>query len=184
MTCARTVATWPPRPTTPAATATVPRARPWTRPDQVFAYLGRYTHRVAISNHRLLAVTDDAVTIATRDDHTATMAPIEFIRRFLQHVVPTGFVRIRHYGLWASSNVHTKLPVARQRLGGDEPAPTPDAGDALPDADWRQLLAALTGIDLAVCPACGSRRLERQRVLPQRPATPGAPRAPPVPRDR
>ncbi len=146
--------------------------RPFAGPDRVFAYLGRYTHRVAISNHRLLAVTDDAVTIATRDGQRATWPLSDFIRRFLLHVVPTGFVRIRHYGLWASGNVNTKLHAARQLVAPDDPARRPDRGDAPPAADWRQLLATLTGIDLHVCPACGRRALRSHRLPPDRRAAP------------
>ena len=65
--------------------------RPFAGAEQVYTYLGRYTHRIAISNHRILSVTHDSVTIATRDGATATMAPHVFIRRFLNHVLPKGF---------------------------------------------------------------------------------------------
>ncbi len=135
--------------------------RPFAGPRQVFSYLGLYTHRVAISNHRLLAVTDDSVTIATKNGNTATMHPQQFIRRFLLHVLPKGFVKIRHYGLLASCNAKTKLAKARELLqlrGEDVQRRDPDNGEA---ADWRTLLEQLTGIDLKVCRHCGSRRLQR-----------------------
>ena len=137
--------------------------RPFAGPKQVFDYLGRYTHRVAISNHRILAVTDETVTIATRNAKTATMSHEQFIRRFLQHVLPPGFVKIRHYGLWASGNVKTKLAAARLLLEADERQPDDHPNETTPD--WRERLEQMTGIDLAVCPVCGSRRL-RSRILP------------------
>lgn len=132
--------------------------RPFAGPDQVFAYLGQYTHRVGISNHRILDVSEEAVTIATRNGGTATMTPLEFIRRFLQHILPARFVKTRHYGLVAPSHVNTWLLDARRVLGQalDEP---PD--DVVCPTGWRELLQQLTGIDLDVCPNCGSRRLLR-----------------------
>jgi DNA-directed RNA polymerase subunit RPC12/RpoP len=151
--------------------------RPFAGPEQVFAYLGRYTHRVAISNHRILEVTDEAVTIATRNGNTATMPPQQFIHRFLQHVLPTGFVKIRHYGLWASANVETKLANARRVLEAagrrlDEPPEKPSS-------DWRERLEELTGIDLAACPRCGGKRLVR-KILPAQPdRVPLRPQEPP-----
>lgn len=78
-------------------------------------YLSLYTHRVAISSSRILSVDDHAIVFRTRDDGTCSLRPDEFIRRFLLHVLPAGFRKIRHYGLLAPSNVPTKLPVA-QRL--------------------------------------------------------------------
>jgi hypothetical protein len=78
-------------------------------------YLSLYTHRVAISSSRLLSVDDDAIVFRTRGDATCTVTPDEFLRRFLLHVLPAGFRKIRHYGLLAPSNVPTRLPVA-QRL--------------------------------------------------------------------
>lgn len=94
--------------------------RPFAGAEQVFRYLGRYTHRVGLSDYRLLDVTDDAVTWKTRGDGTATVRPGEFIRRLLQHVLPKGFVKIRHVGLYAAGNVNTKLVRARELLA-DEP---------------------------------------------------------------
>jgi hypothetical protein len=127
-------------------------------PDRVFAYLGQYTHRVAISNHRLLDVTDQAVTIATRGGKTAKLGPLEFIHRFLLHVLPDGFVKIRHYGLMASGNVKTRLEDAR-RLLAPQTEPDDDAGADKDEQaeDWRSTFERLTGIDLTICPACGGR---------------------------
>lgn len=133
--------------------------RPFAGPEQVFKYLGRYTHRVGLSNKRLIEVTDEAVTIATREGKTATMEPVEFIRRFLNHVLPTGYVKIRHYGLVASSNVRTKLEAARTAISGDLVEPAPVRAHARPD--WRSLMRELTGIDLTRCRACGGEHIER-----------------------
>ena len=136
--------------------------RPFAGPEQVYSYLGRYTHRVAISNHRILSVTDDSVTIATRGAATATMTPQQFIRRFLNHVLPAGFVKIRHYGLLASANVCTKLEVARRLLLADS-TKSSTSKPYHADDDWKTLHEELTGVDPRVCPACGSRRI---RALP------------------
>jgi len=151
--------------------------RPFAGAEQVYAYLGRYTHRVAISNHRILSVTAGSVTIAARDGATATMPPLEFIRRFLNHVLPKSFCKIRHYGLLASSNVNTKLEVARSLLGPDSITDQPDR-DAVAPADWEDVYEHLTGIDLRICPACKRRPLRRVPIA--RISTPEtSPRAPP-----
>lgn len=148
--------------------------RPFAGPEQVFNYLGRYTHRVGISNARLLDVTSEAVTIATRDGDTAALTPNEFIRRFLLHVLPPGFVKIRHYGLVANTNLARRLVEARQALdaGATQPVPRPSV------VDWRALLRELTGIDSSICPACGGARLERWAVAAPRRFRP--PRGPPA----
>jgi hypothetical protein len=153
--------------------------RPFAGPEQVFSYLGLYTHRVGISNHRILSVTDDSVTIATRDGNTATMTPFEFIRRFLNHVLPKGYVKIRHYGLLASANVNSKLEVARQLIRSSRCSSDPDASiEHGKPQDWVTLNESLTGVDLRVCPACGSSRLCRVEVSPEDPPH-DSPRAPP-----
>lgn len=90
---------------------------PFAGADKVFTYLGRYTHRVAISDHRLVSVGDDAVTFGTRHGQQTTVEPGEFIRRFLLHVLPSGFHKIRHTGLYAATNVHTRLLRAHLLLG-------------------------------------------------------------------
>jgi hypothetical protein len=152
--------------------------RPFGGPKQVFSYLGMYTHRVAISNHRIVDVTEDCVTIKTRHEALARMHPLEFIRRFLNHVLPTGFVKIRHFGLMASTNVNTRLCQARNLLE-PEPQNQCESQDNIPDAcddDWQKNYLDLTGIDLTVCPACGSKRLVRQRQFESKP---NAARAPP-----
>jgi hypothetical protein len=79
---------------------------PFAGPESVYQYLGRYTHRVGLSNHRLVTATDDAVTFRTRGEASATLHPVEFLRRFVQHVLPGGFVKLRHYGLLAPGNVN------------------------------------------------------------------------------
>ncbi len=138
--------------------------RPFAGPEQVYSYLGRYTHRVGLSNRRLLNVTDDAVELATRDGKSIELAPQEFIRRFLLHVLPDGYVTIRHYGLLAASNLETRLRTARTVLEAQESRLTKSgvatavaAGGETANLplDWRDHLARLTGIDLRVCPMCG-----------------------------
>jgi hypothetical protein len=88
--------------------------KPFSGVSSLVSYLGRYTHRVAISDNRLVTVTDEAVTFRTRDDKTVTVTPVEFIRRFLLHVLPNGFRKIRHFGLYASTNVKRDLVRARE----------------------------------------------------------------------
>ena len=128
----------------------------------VYEYLGRYTHRVGLSNHRLISATADAVTFHTRGEQIATLHPVEFLRRFLQHVLPYRFVKLRHYGLLAPGNVNGRLLIARQRLEALAPiagainAPPSASEPVLPVAreDFRALLLRRTGIDLARCPIC------------------------------
>jgi predicted Zn-ribbon and HTH transcriptional regulator len=122
--------------------------------EQVVRYLGRYTHRTGISNQRILSMDDQAVRFRTRGDKVAVLAPSEFIRRFLLHVLPPGFKKIRHSGLLAPSNVNTRLVVARRALDAADPPPRPHL-------DWRDRLFRLTGIDPTRCPACGATLLRR-----------------------
>jgi hypothetical protein len=144
---------------------------PFDGPQQAFAYVSRYTHRVAISNHRLVSSSDGKVTFRARDNTTAgqlrvvTLSAHEFIRRFLLHVLPKGFVRIRHYGLLAPCNTKTKLQTARQLIlqitpadGHHQPFLKQDAQSNKP---WHQLMKELTGVDLHTCPKCGKGTLLR-----------------------
>src|SRR5690606_35635382 len=106
---------------------------------------GRYTHRVGLSNRRLVSLDERGVTFRTHGERTVSLAPDEFLRRFLLHVLPKGFVKIRHHGLMAPSNVTTRLVVARRLLERVAPPP-PDV--ARVPSDYRELLLALTGVDL------------------------------------
>jgi predicted Zn-ribbon and HTH transcriptional regulator len=133
---------------------------PFGGPEQVFRYLGRYTHRVGLSNRRLVALDERGVTFRTHGERTVTIAPHEFLHRFLLHVLPRGFVKIRHHGLMAASNVTTWLDVARRLLTR---APPPvDNGAARAPHDFRELLLALTGVDLRCCPRCGQLAMRRE----------------------
>lgn len=150
---------------------------------QVIAYLGRYTHRVGLSNHRLLGMDERGVRFRTRGDKSVTLAPEEFLRRFLLHVLPKGFVKIRHYGLVAASHATTTLEVARERIATAASAPAraqqDDARTGDARIDWRARLEALTGIDLAVCPRCGQRAMQRLPLSRgTAPTTPAAPTPP------
>jgi hypothetical protein len=142
--------------------------RPFGGPDQVFRYLGRYTHRVGLSNQRLISFDGQNVCFRTKHGNTTTVDAVEFVRRFLLHVLPSGFVKIRHYGLVAAANATTKLEVARRCLlvtPAIPPAPSPIA----PSPTWREMLLLLTGIDVLLCPACRCRSIERH-PLPHRPS--------------
>jgi hypothetical protein len=106
--------------------------RPFGRPEHVLAYLGRYTHRVGISNRRLLARRADHITFATKNGQTATLSGVDFLRRFVQHVLPKHFVKIRHYGLYAASHIDTTLATARKLLDRNTPLADSSAVDASP----------------------------------------------------
>jgi hypothetical protein len=133
--------------------------RPFGGPEQVFRYLGRYTHRVGLSNRRLVSMDGRGVTFRTHGERTATLAPDEFLRRFLLHVLPRGFVKIRHHGLMAASNVPTRLAAARRLLERARRAVMPDVPRS--PTDFRELLLALTGVDLRCCPRCGQPAMRR-----------------------
>lgn len=128
--------------------------RPFKGAEHVYRYLACYTHRVGISNHRLREIADDTVTFATKAGNEVTLSHDEFLERFLLHVLPPRFVKIRHYGLMASSNATTKLEVARALL---EAAGACSLDPPQPDGDWQDRYERLTGIDLRQCPRCKGR---------------------------
>jgi len=127
--------------------------RPFGGAQQVFRYLGRYSHRVAIANSRLLALENGQVLFRWKDyaDDQRTkvmrLTANEFIRRFLLHVLPKRFVRIRHYGLLAGRNVASQLARCRQLLG------VPDVQPPV-ERTWLDRLREWTGQDLSCCPQC------------------------------
>ena len=149
---------------------------PFGGPAQALEYLGRYTHRVAISNNRLLAIEGGQVRFRWKDyrDHdrqkTMTLDADEFIRRFLLHVLPGGFHRIRHYGFLGNRFRVVKLARCRQLLGMPPPLGVPSATR---HRDYRDVYAALTGVSLRVCPVCQHGQMVRVARLPR------ATRAPP-----
>jgi hypothetical protein len=130
-------------------------------PSQVFKYLGRYTHRVGISNQRLVSFDGDEVCFHTKHGKTCTIDAVEFLRRFLLHVLPARFVKIRHYGLVAAANVSNKLEAARQCLLAEAEPQRAAAASPEMQPSWRAFLQSLTGLDLLLCPACGARAMER-----------------------
>jgi len=130
--------------------------RPFAGPQQVLNYLGRYTHRIAISNNRLLAVDDGKVRFRWKDyrnggrSRTMTLTADEFIRRFLLHVLPDGFQRIRYYGFLCNRYRRQKLVRCRELLG----MPAAQSATAEPTDDYRDRYEAVTGISLKRCPVC------------------------------
>lgn len=136
---------------------------PFDGAKHVFSYLSRYTHRVAISNHRLLKHDQHGVQFATKNGGTETIEPFEFIRRFLMHLLPHGYVKMRHYGLMAPANINTKLQIAMELLNPQKRTPTHQTNEEeeLIGCSWQAVLKHLTGIDLDVCPQCGGRDLIR-----------------------
>jgi hypothetical protein len=143
---------------------------PFGGPEQVLKYLARYTHRVALSNHRLAKLEDGRVTFRYRDyadarkEKLLTLSAEEFLRRFVQHVLPKGFMKIRHYGLLSSRHREARLRQARRLL-------LPRL--ALSGSSREGIKPA----EPARCPACGSVRRARAELLPRSGASPfvGAP---------
>jgi hypothetical protein len=132
---------------------------PFAGPEQVLGYLGRYTHRVAIANSRLVGFDNGQVSFTWKDyrhdgkTKVMTLSADEFIRRFLQHTVPSGFHRIRHIGFLANRHRAVKLALCRDLLAA---APPPDVP---PPRRWQDRLRDLTGVEIEVCPCCGGQML-------------------------
>lgn len=138
--------------------------------EQVIEYLGRYTHRIAFSNERLVALQDDRVTFRWKDrahgnqNKVMTLGAVEFLRRFLLHVLPRGLVRIRHYGFLANAVRRREIDRLRDLLL----APSPPVPRATPEPEgWQDLLLRLTGKDATQCPHCKSGRLKDVTTLPR-----------------
>ena len=143
---------------------------PFAGPGQVLAYLGRYTHKIAIGNHRLVDFDGEHVRFRWRDYADGNTVKVmrldadEFIRRFLLHVLPRGFTRLRHYGLLANRCRARKLALCRTLL--DQPAPEPREPETM-----QETMLRLTGIDITMCRQCGEGTLRQILVLePQHPA--------------
>src|SRR5713101_1254151 len=130
---------------------------PFAGPQQVVDYVGRYTHRVAISNHRIVDIEDGHVKFNWRDyrdnnqQKTMTLSADEFIRRFLLHVLPRGFHRIRYYGFLGNRHRQEKLARCRQLLGMALPQVPPKQSA---DLDYHDRHEELTGTSLRICPIC------------------------------
>lgn len=140
--------------------------RPFSGPETVLDYLGRYTHRVAISNHRIVNVENGKVTFTYRDrkdnnkPKKLTLEATEFIRRFLLHVLPNGFMRIRHFGFLANRSKKKDLSRCRELMG---------LSSELPETEKKTihaLMLELTGTDINICPACKKGRIRVVATLP------------------
>jgi hypothetical protein len=142
---------------------------PFAGPQQVLGYVGRYTHRIAISNGRLLAIDNGKIRFRWKDyrhgNHhgTMTLGADEFIRRFLIHVLPDGFRRIRYYGFLCNCQRESKLARCRELLG--MPRVEPAAAASCPSDDYREVYEALTGTSLKLCPACGRGQMLVTEIL-------------------
>jgi len=134
--------------------------RPFGGAEHALRYLGCYTHRVAISNHRLVALADGKVTFRWRDSahknkkRRMTLPVEEFLRRFLLHVLPRGFVRIRHFGILSTRNRSALLPLCRQLIEADPPP------KGRPDARREP---AIKHEGVWQCPQCGGPMLVLER---------------------
>jgi hypothetical protein len=126
--------------------------KPFCRIDHVLAYLGRYTHRVAIANSRLVDVTDDTVTFRTKNGKCITLDPVTFLARFVQHVLPGKFHKIRHYGLYAGTAARPNGLLQRAR----EQLQAPPSRREPTTSSWAEQLRELTGREVSRCPRCGA----------------------------
>jgi hypothetical protein len=140
---------------------------PLKHPEKVIDYLGRYTHRVALSNDRLVKLEGKEVTFRWRDSADnnkikwLTLEAFEFIRRFLLHVLPNQFVKIRYYGILSHRNRKGKLLRCKKLLG----VLTQEEPKEGPKESWQDLLTRITGIDPRVCPYCGKGEMIQRDIL-------------------
>lgn len=147
---------------------------PFKNAQKAMEYLGRYTHRIALANERIVGFDGDRVTFTYRDsaDHDKvkrmSLDVFEFIRRFLLHILPDGFMKIRHFGILSNRNRKTKLARCKTLPGVKQTGESGQLGS------WPDLFMRLTGIDLSVCPACGKGTMVLKETL-----LPGGSRSPP-----
>lgn len=140
---------------------------PFAKPEDILNYLGRYTHKIAISNYRILSCTDEWITFKWRDysDNNKVkvmqLKPEEFIRRFLSHVVPDGFMRIRSFGFLANACKAVKTQSIQKQLG-HKPTKSKDKKNVT------TLMFELTGKDITLCPICKQGKLKRIIKIPSR----------------
>ena len=141
---------------------------PFGGPSKVLDYLGRYTHRVAISNNRLVRLKEGKVTFRWKDyrrgrrTRLMTLDANEFIRRFLSHVLPRGFMRLRHYGLLSNRDRAQKLALCRKLITQTESVVL----QAQEPRDWKMRYEALTGIALERCPKCHVGKMLCVEIIP------------------
>jgi predicted Zn-ribbon and HTH transcriptional regulator len=141
--------------------------QPFGGPEQVLEYLGRYSHRVGITNNRILSIEDEEVTFNYRDRadenkvKELTIKAEEFIRRFLLHILPKGFMKIRYFGFLASANKKSSIPLLRQLIN-------PDAEIAEPLTETvQEIMLRVTGTDISCCAECGKGKMIRIKELPK-----------------
>jgi len=133
----------------------------------VLQYLGRYTHRIAISNNRILTIRDGNVSFLWRDyaddnqQKTMTLKTDEFIRRFLLHVLPARYVRIRHFGLLANRNRKNNITLCRKILGGGKTV----TKENVRQETWQEQLLRICGVDVTACPICQKGKMSRVALL-------------------
>jgi hypothetical protein len=138
---------------------------PIDRPEFVIKYLGRYTHRVAISNQRIVSLKEGMVTFTYKNRDTdkickETIPAVEFIRRFLLHSLPKRFVRVRHYGYLSSRNKKKHLSQIRKIMG------VSDAVTKRIEKSVQEVMIELTGVDIMLCPCCKKGKMRQFREIP------------------
>ena len=140
--------------------------RPFAGPQQVLEYLGRYTHRVAISNNRIISIDNGRVTFTYRDRQRnseikkITLDANEFIRRFLLHVLPKGLMKIRYFGFLSHTNKKELIPLIRKLIDPEATLPVKISESI------NEMMLRLTGIDISCCPRCKKGKMIRIRKLP------------------
>ena len=141
--------------------------KPFAGPAQVIEYLGRYTHKVAITNNRIISIDDGTVTFSYKDrqdnnqEKEMTLNALEFIRRFLLHVLPARFMKIRAYGFLANRAKKKKLQLCREDLNVEiEIAVTPKRS-------CQDIMYALTGKDITLCPKCQVGHMHAVQQMPR-----------------
>jgi len=143
---------------------------PVKNPEHVLEYLARYTHRVAIANSRIKKLENGMVSFTAKNrkknkTEPVTITAVEFIRRFLLHSLPKGFVRIRHYGFLANRNRSANLNTIR-RLMGLSPPPAKEM------TSLEEMMQKLTGIDITICPCCSDGKMQFFAQIPKYRARP------------
>ena len=141
--------------------------RPFAGPEQVLEYLGRYTHRIAISNNRILSIDNGEVSFTYRDRERnseireMTIHTHEFIRRFLLHVLPMGFMKIRYFGFLSHKNKKQAIALIRKLIDPDAKLPEKIVETIM------EMMLRLTGKDITCCPKCGKGKMKIIKKLPR-----------------